>query len=116
LEEDLWPELFLAAELERLAFCSRHARGSMARALFSAKECVYKCTHGLVRATLGFQDVEILPAIGSNRFRAQVHHPAGAALADVVLEGFHLVCAGSILTGMTLKGGRRDSSPGGAHP
>ena len=102
LEEELWPELFLASELDRLAACPHHARGNMARVYFSAKECVYKCTYAHVGATLGFRDVEILLAPGSCRFRALVHHPAGAALSDVVLEGFHLACAGSILTGMSL--------------
>jgi 4'-phosphopantetheinyl transferase EntD len=114
LEEDLWPQLFLAAELERLASCSRHTRGNVARVLFSAKECVYKGTRALVRATLGFQDVEIVLAPGGDRFRALVHHPAGAAVANVVLEGIHFVCAGSIQTGMTLRGARHDPVRGDA--
>lgn len=104
LEDVLWPEIFRAAELERLAASPRHSRGNTARVLFSAKECVYKCLHGRVRAALGFQDVEILIAPGSQRFRAVLHDPKDAAAANIVLEGFHVACAGSILTGMTLTG------------
>lgn len=116
LEDDLWPEIFLAEELERLSACPRHARGHLARVLFSAKESVYKCTHSLLRATLGFQDVEILLAPGSDRFRALLHHPAGGAWAKVGIEGFHFACSGSILTGMTLVSTARNSGQRGARP
>ena len=98
LEADLWPELFVANELKALGSCPRHARGNVARTLFSAKECVYKATHALVRESLGFRDVEIRLAPGGRRFRARV-------LGDGVLEGFQLACAGSILTGILVLGG-----------
>jgi len=102
LEDELWPELFLPRELATLAACSRQERGRVARVLFSAKECVYKCTHALVRATLGFQDVEIVLARGSERFQARLRHRGGSAPVSAVLEGFQFACAGSILTGMAM--------------
>lgn len=102
LEDELWPELFRPRELATLAACARRERGRVARVLFSAKECVYKCTRARLHATLGFREVEILLAHGSERFQARLHPRAGAALASAVLEGFHLACVGSILTGMTL--------------
>ncbi len=98
LEDDLWHEIFTEREIATLRASAHSARENVARVLFSAKECVYKCTHSFVRPMLGFQDVEILLVPGSGRFQALLHHAAGVA----VLEGFHITCAGSILTGMTL--------------
>jgi 4'-phosphopantetheinyl transferase EntD len=102
LEPALWPELFAPRELAALAACEPQARGRMARVLFSAKECVYKATHGFVDDTPGFHEVEIALAPRGETFRARLHHPAAAALAGVALTGFHVTCSGSILTGLSL--------------
>lgn len=99
LEARLWSTLFVRRELESLAERPRSERGRVARLLFSAKECVYKCTRAVVGRPLGFHDLEIEPDLLGGRFRA---HLLRRSPADVAFSGFHFTCAGSVLTGMAL--------------
>jgi 4'-phosphopantetheinyl transferase EntD len=99
LEADLWATLCSPRELTRLLALPGEERGPTARLLFSAKECVYKCLHPVLRLPLEFHDVEV--EFRGPRFRAALLGQA-AAWPAAPLVGFHLRCAGSILTGMTL--------------
>lgn len=99
LEESLWPMLLVRRELEWLASRPVGTRGRLARLLFSAKECVYKGTRGFAGRPLVFHDLEVTldPVGGSFRARRIGTNPAGVTFA-----GFHLTCAGSLVTGVAL--------------
>jgi 4'-phosphopantetheinyl transferase EntD len=102
LELDLWSSICTPCELETLSRCAPDARGKSARLRFSAKECAYKCLYPSTRAALEFRDVEIEFDSWRNSFRASVRHAAIRPRANIVIEGFHLACAGSIFTGAAL--------------
>lgn len=57
--EKLWPRVCTPGELEWLLAQTADRRGSLAAAIFGAKEAVYKCQYQITRRWLGFQDVEI---------------------------------------------------------
>ena len=79
----------------------------MARVLFSAKPSgVYSArtrSYAPRSVSRTWRSCSPPAVIASGRGCATRREPP---LADVVLEGFHIVCAGSILTGMTLRGAR----------
>lgn len=64
LSPSLWPRLFVAAELDRLAALPVHRQTVAAGLLFSAKEAVFKCQHPLTGRMLSFLDVAIHPDEG----------------------------------------------------
>jgi 4'-phosphopantetheinyl transferase EntD len=105
LEQDLWSSICTPSELEKLASQPREVRGTTARTLFSAKECVFKCVYPRTRAPLGFHDVEVeldLDRDGaSGSFRARIAS-SHKRLAGAELSGFHFACGDSIVTGMAL--------------
>lgn len=102
LEDDLWSTVCTASELAWISSCPRESRGRTARVVFSAKECAYKCTYPLTRTVLEFQDVEITLGASAGSFRAQVLCPARVSVAPFTLEGFFVLCGGSIVTGAAL--------------
>lgn len=99
LEQPLWPTLFVERELASLAERPCGERGRLARLLFSAKECVYKCTRAVVGRPLGFHDLEIELDVPGRGFRARC---SNGSSANVRFAGFHFTCAGSVVTGMGL--------------
>ena len=112
LEEELWSAICTPRELAALSAVARGARrgrqareagGRLARLLFSAKECAYKCLHPLTRTALELPDVDVELLPGADRFRAKLLRPAGSFAAGSTLEGFFVGCAGSIVTAISLR-------------
>ena len=59
LEEDLWSEIGLPAELHAARIPTTVPRGEFAKLIFSAKESVFKCVHPLWKQWLDFKDVTL---------------------------------------------------------
>ncbi|MCA9581164.1 MAG: 4'-phosphopantetheinyl transferase superfamily protein [Myxococcales bacterium] len=59
LSERLWRRIATVQEQAIITGMPEGERGHRGRALFSAKECFYKCQYTLTRTYLGFQDAEV---------------------------------------------------------
>ncbi|MEM7448090.1 MAG: 4'-phosphopantetheinyl transferase superfamily protein [Myxococcota bacterium] len=59
----------------------------LAKLIFSAKECFYKCQYPLSNTYLGFQDVELWIDIARNRYRVELQRSAGPFSAGQTFEG-----------------------------
>jgi 4'-phosphopantetheinyl transferase EntD len=73
LEESVWRAVLRDEERTSLAGVMAESRGIWAKAIFSAKECVYKCRFGLNGEWLDFEDVTIDLDPGSGHFLAAIH-------------------------------------------
>jgi 4'-phosphopantetheinyl transferase EntD len=81
-------------------------RGLLAKTIFSAKECAYKCQYALSRTFLGFHAMRILLNPPGNTFLAVFQRDAGAAFAaGQELPGRFLVDQGYVATAMVLTKG-----------
>ena len=117
LEPDLWPMVCTGTELQWLATRASTERGRLAKAIFSAKECTYKCLYPVIGIPLEFDDVEIDLDLESRRFRATLDaSPKMHPLMATALTGTVLCWKRWILTGATLRraaeaGSLRTSGP-----
>ncbi len=93
LKDELVPRVCTAREREWLARQPEQSRGSLAKLLFSAKECVYKAQYALTGKFLGFQQVEIEVDVAGRAFLARIEGTAlpvsgrFSAGTDLVLTG-----------------------------
>lgn len=81
LEENLWTEIALPAELRAAGIPDTVARGEFAKLVFSAKESVFKCVHPTWKQWLDFQDVTL-----SVHFESESTGAFRAALSQRALE------------------------------
>lgn len=89
LDADLWPDILTAQEVDWLMRQPEPARGRHAKAIFSAKEAVYKAQYPLTGRMLRFQDVVI--HAGSEVFSADLpdRHVTGLCpVAEGVILSF----------------------------
>lgn len=84
LSAELHPLVCTNKEMRWLAAQPADRQGRLGKALFSAKETLYKCQHPLTATFLGFHqaEVELDPAAG--RFDARILHPVAARLGDLL--------------------------------
>lgn len=101
LEPDLWAEVCSADE--RTYLNGLPDGGRVARLIFSAKECSYKCIYPHVRTILGFDAMTILPDAGEGVFAAKPMRQLGPFGPDTVLRGGYAVIGGLIATVMVLR-------------
>ncbi|WP_116599839.1 MULTISPECIES: 4'-phosphopantetheinyl transferase family protein [Primorskyibacter] len=88
LDADLWPDILTPQEVDWLMRQPEPTRGRHAKAIFSAKEAVYKAQYPLTGRMLRFHDVVI--HAGSEAFSAD--------LPDRHVTGLHRVAEGVILS------------------
>lgn len=106
--ENLWPRLFLGAEIEWLESLTMPQRLSAAALLFSAKEAFYKCQYSLVRQPLSFHDVLVgLPdrGAGASAGTFLIEPQRNIALlehASLPLQGRYLFLASTVATGIAI--------------
>ncbi|WLR94988.1 4'-phosphopantetheinyl transferase family protein [Shinella zoogloeoides] len=102
LDEDFAEEICTPQERAWLAGQPSHHRGLLLKALFSAKECAYKCQYALSGALLDFQDLAVDMDLGEERFTAHFLRDVppfrrGDRLAGRIrLRSAHIVSAMSI--------------------
>lgn len=112
LPQDILSEICTRAELNWLTQQPADRRGRLARQIFSAKECAYKCQYGLTGDMLEFHDFEVLLLPDRGRFLAEFQRPAGQIRIGTRLHGHCLIVSGHILTLMTLTAADSDAAFG----
>ncbi|MFX0540191.1 4'-phosphopantetheinyl transferase family protein [Roseovarius sp. S4756] len=102
LAPDLIPEICTLAERAWLACQPEAARGILAKLIFSAKECAYKCQYPLTGLLLDFDTFEITPDLDTGQFEATLSRPVGTLAAGTCLAGRFLIAQDLIACGITL--------------
>lgn len=102
LEHKLWKRILREREVEWISALPIAERGIFAMLVFSAKESVYKCQHGLSRTFLEFADVEI-DLLGQGEFAATLLRAAAPFSAGTRFEGRYLRRSGLLATGVALR-------------
>ncbi len=105
LDEPLWRIVLTPSEVARLRAAPSPPRdkAKVAKLVFSAKECAYKCQYPLTRRFLNFHAFEVLIEWNTRRFEAVCQEalhpdlPKGSAL-----EGRFAIERGLLLTALTL--------------
>ncbi len=72
LPGELWETVLLSSELFWIEQQDSRERGILARAVFSAKESVFKCQFGVTHKMLEFEDVEIALDLACGVFAAKL--------------------------------------------
>ena len=102
LDRSLWSYVLTEKEHRWLESCAPAAAGSLAKTVFSAKECFYKAQFLLSRQFLRFHDVEIAMDIDSSRFEARLTSDAPKGLPLAECGGRILSRAELVLTGIAI--------------
>jgi len=104
LETSLFRKILRDSERAALQERPESAHGSLAKLVFSAKECVYKCQHPLSKTFLEFSDVEVvLPSGGdSGVLVARLCRDAGPLSAGTAFTVRYVRGEGLVATGTTL--------------
>lgn len=103
---DLMEIICLPEEREFIDGYPAVERGLLAKTIFSAKECAYKCQYPLSRTVLGFHAMRIILDLRQSSFLAVFQRDAGAAFAaGRTLPGRFLVDQGHVATAMVLTTG-----------
>ena len=105
LPTDLWPEVCTSSELALLGDLPVKAAGQMARLIFSAKECCYKCIYPQTRIVLGFGAMQILANPDGDRFQAKLIQQVGPYGPNSSLRGRYALVGGFLVTVMILHQG-----------
>ncbi len=99
LERHLWDEICTPAEMAWLAAQADSWRGRLAKLIFSAKECAFKCQYPLTRKHLSFQDARIRLNLRESSFEADFN-PDISPLNAHCWQGRYRSEAGMLVVGM----------------
>lgn len=102
LAPDLIPTVCTLAERAWLACQPAPQRGTLAKLIFSAKECAFKCQYPLTRTLFDFDTLEITPDLDTGQFEATFTRAIGEFGAGACLSGRFVMEAGIIGCGMAL--------------
>ena len=114
LPAELIPEICTQAEQDWLATHGYSQQARLARMIFSAKECSYKCQYTLSGEMLEFHDLEVRFSDDLQSFTTRFLRGAAPFVAGTELEGHCLAVSGHILTLMTLSARHAGAAPSGA--
>jgi 4'-phosphopantetheinyl transferase EntD len=103
LPPELQPAVCTADELTWLETQPEEARGPLAKLIFSAKECAYKCQYPVTGTLFGFERMRIEPDASSSSFQAVFLDAVGAFAAGHRLAGRFAIAAGVVVTATTLR-------------
>ena len=103
LDEDLWDTILTPPERRWLQTQPPAEQGSLAKIIFSAKECTYKCHHPIRKGWLDFHELEIILELTLGAFTARflVDALPGFPKGTCLPGKLHLD-DGRIFTGMSL--------------
>ncbi len=114
LDDDLYEAICAPEELAAIRLLPHQRRGLAATAIFSAKECIFKCQFPLTGIMLDFHDVRVDFDLASGTFRGSFAIDTFAFQAAESVIGQIREAEGYIVTGISLKSFRRPDSPGSA--
>jgi len=102
LPSDIRPEVCTQTELAWLSVQPQTMRGRLARLIFSAKECAFKCQYPISKALFGFDMFEITPDLETGQFEATFTETVPGFPVRSCLSGRFAFESGLIITGMRL--------------
>ena len=102
LEADLIPHVCTLAERAWLATQPEADRGPLAKLIFSAKECAYKCQYVVTRTLIDFAALEITPDLDTGQFEATFTCDVAPITSGTRLHGRFALLPGLIVTAMGL--------------
>lgn len=100
LDMALVPDICTLTERAWLSTRPEGARGRLAKLLFSAKECAFKCQFMLSREMLDFTDLDITVDLQTGQFEATFQRTVPGFARGTWLSGRHAVCEGHVITAM----------------
>lgn len=103
LATDLIPTICTPSERAWLANQSSTVSGSLAKLIFSAKECAYKCQYALTKTMFDFDGFELIPDLDTGQFDAIFTHTVGRFSAGTILQGRFDIANGLIVTAMSVR-------------
>lgn len=107
LAPDLWDTVLTFSDQRLLRSFPRSERGLMAKIIFSAKECTYKCQYAISRKLFGFEQIDITLDIEGKRFWAVFNDNAEPFQRGDCLAGNFALENGLVVTGMSLDANHR---------
>lgn len=105
LKEEVVDTICTRSERAWLRGQSQHARDLLATAIFSAKECVYKCQYSMTGEMLDFDAIEIRLNLPNGRYVARLRGAMTPEFHNLSLEGRLAIIDRHIVTAVTLKDG-----------
>lgn len=102
LDEDLVPEICTIEERAWLASQPERHRLTLAKLLFSAKECTHKCHYPVSKKMLGFHDITITPDLDTGQFEATFIKGTKDFERGSILPGRFVIHDQTIITTMLL--------------
>jgi len=102
LPVDLVPMVCTLDERAWLASQPEGAAGILARLIFSAKECVYKCQYQLTETLFDFDTLEITPDLDTGQFEATFVRRIGAFETGARVAGRFVITQDLIACGIAL--------------
>ena len=101
LEPELFPDICTLPERAWLSSQPEQDRGMLAKLIFSAKECTYKCQFTLSRTFLEFHDLEITADRDCGQFEATFLRNVPGFASGARLYGRYVVTQGHIITAIS---------------
>ncbi|MCZ4351258.1 4'-phosphopantetheinyl transferase superfamily protein [Roseovarius aestuarii] len=102
LSHDLIPEICSLAERAWLSSQPEGQRGQLAKLIFCAKECAYKCQYPVSQTLFDFDTLEITPDLDTGQFEATFTRDIQCFTAGTCLPGRFATHEGLIACGMVL--------------
>lgn len=102
LEPDLTRGICTLAERAWLAIQPEETRGFLAKLIFSAKECAYKCQYPVTGMLFDFDTLEITPDLDTGQFEATFLRDIGPFPNGTCFHGRFAVQDGLIMTATVL--------------
>ena len=103
LECDLVPTVCSGQERAWLSVQPPERQGLLAKLIFSAKECAYKCQYPLSNTLFGFETFNVTPDLETGRFTAVFQKDIPQFAAGTRLKGRFVVADGLIMTAMAIR-------------
>jgi len=103
LDSDLVATVCTNSERAWLSTLPRNRAGIVAKLIFSAKECAYKCQYVLSKSLFGFEAFEITPDLDTGQFEATFMNDVPHFSAGTRLHGRFDIAGGLIITAMVLR-------------
>ncbi len=103
LDRDLVSTICTMEERAWLDSRPRARAGLLAKLIFSAKECAYKCQYPVSKTLFGFETFNVIPDLDTGRFTATFQRDVAPFIAGTRLDGRLAIGDGLIVTAMALR-------------
>ncbi len=104
LKTELWDTVCVSEELEWIGAQASGDRGRLAKLVFSAKECAYKCQYAITRTFLGFDAMQVTIDRNRSVFEARFCRTVDPEFrpGDVIAGRYRFFDEGLVVTAASL--------------